>query len=76
MSMMSLERVIEAVGEDGRIGFCLKCGHEQGGCEPNAQNYKCESCGEHEVFGAERILMMGAGAPLQAVRAAGGVGTA
>lgn len=38
-------------------GFCLICGNEQDGCEPDAQNYECESCGAEQVFGAEELLM-------------------
>jgi hypothetical protein len=38
-------------------GFCLACGNEQEGCEPDARNYKCEACGEREVFGASEIVM-------------------
>lgn len=38
-------------------GFCIKCGNEQEGCEPDARNYECESCGEREVFGAAELLM-------------------
>lgn len=41
-------------------GFCLACGEPADGCEPDARNYKCEACGEREVFGAEEVLMMGA----------------
>ena len=40
-------------------GFCTACGEEQGGCEPDAKNYECESCGERMVFGAEQLLIMG-----------------
>lgn len=40
-------------------GFCLSCGNEQDGCEPDARNYECEECGARKVFGAEEILMMG-----------------
>lgn len=39
-------------------GFCLACGYEQDGCEPDARNYRCEDCGARKVFGAEEILMM------------------
>lgn len=42
---------------DENPGFCKACGHEQDGCEPDACNYECESCGEREVFGAEELLM-------------------
>ena len=30
-------------------GFCLACGEEQEGCEPDARGYECESCGAHRV---------------------------
>lgn len=39
-------------------GFCRACGEEASGCEPDARNYKCESCGACEVFGAEEALIM------------------
>ena len=38
-------------------GFCLACGNEQGGCEPDARAYECEACGEHAVYGAEELLI-------------------
>lgn len=40
-------------------GFCLACGHEQEGCEPDAREYVCEECGEKKVYGAEECLFMG-----------------
>jgi hypothetical protein len=39
-------------------GFCLACGNEQEGCEPDARNYVCEACGERKVFGAEELVLM------------------
>lgn len=39
-------------------GFCLACGEEADGCEPDARKYKCEYCGEHAVYGADEILLM------------------
>jgi hypothetical protein len=39
-------------------GFCLACGNEQGGCEPDARRYLCEACGESQVYGAEELAMM------------------
>ena len=39
-------------------GFCLACGNEQGGCEPDARRYRCEACGESQVYGAEELAMM------------------
>lgn len=40
-------------------GFCVACGHEQDGCEPDARNYTCESCGQPKVFGAEELALVG-----------------
>jgi hypothetical protein len=38
-------------------GFCLICGLEHGGVEPDARRYRCESCGAREVYGIEEIIM-------------------
>jgi hypothetical protein len=38
-------------------GFCIACGNEQGGCEPDARRYQCEACGDYEVYGAEELLI-------------------
>lgn len=37
-------------------GFCVGCGHEHDGCEPDARKYECESCGAMAVYGAEELL--------------------
>jgi hypothetical protein len=39
-------------------GFCIYCGNEQEGCEPDAENYECDECGRDGVFGAETLLIM------------------
>jgi len=39
-------------------GFCLNCGAEVDGCEPDARDCHCDECGENKVFGAEEILLM------------------
>ena len=38
-------------------GFCLACGAEADGVEPDACEYECEACGEAEVFGCEELMM-------------------
>jgi hypothetical protein len=38
-------------------GFCLACGQEQEGCEPDARAIPCEHCGEPQVMGASDLLM-------------------
>jgi hypothetical protein len=60
---ITIERVMKAVEfemftlEDP--GFCLACGEEASGCEPDARNYLCENCGKLEVFGAKELLLIG-----------------
>jgi hypothetical protein len=55
--VISLARVKAAVSRDDSTGFCLSCGSEQGGTEPDADSYRCESCGSMSVQGAENVLM-------------------
>jgi hypothetical protein len=56
--VMTTDEYLESSEENN--GVCLACGEIQfGGCEPDARNYLCESCGEHKVFGIEEALMMG-----------------
>lgn len=38
-------------------GFCIACGHEQEGCEPDARHYECEVCGEFQVYGAAELML-------------------
>lgn len=53
-----LELIQDAI-ESGSIGFCISCGDECYGCEPDARKYECPSCGKNAVYGAEEVLMMG-----------------
>ena len=58
------EERIESVVRDcmfglDNIGICLSCGEEQEGCEPDAQEYECYSCGENQVYGVEEIMLCG-----------------
>jgi len=38
-------------------GFCVCCGAEAEGVEPDARRYECESCGLPGVYGAEELLL-------------------
>lgn len=38
-------------------GFCLSCGNEQDGCEPDARKYTCEACGKRAVYGSDELLL-------------------
>lgn len=57
---VSGERVVAAcvrrrLGLDNP-GFCLECGAEVHGVEPDARRYECEACGQPAVFGCEELL--------------------
>lgn len=39
-------------------GFCVACGVDVDGVEPDARKYECECCGARSVYGAEELLMM------------------
>jgi hypothetical protein len=59
------KRVIEISEEtyaelsENNGGYCIECGDEAFGVEPDARRYICESCGERAVYGAEELLVMG-----------------
>lgn len=55
---ITIERILGAVEEDTNLGFCLACGAEACGVEPDARRYTCESCGKPKVYGAEELLLM------------------
>jgi hypothetical protein len=54
---ITFEAIAVAVALDDNIGFCLACGEEAEGIEPDAYCVKCKSCGKDKVFGAEEILL-------------------
>lgn len=54
---MTEEQYLALLGDD--IGICRECGNEQGACEPDARNYKCDACGWLEVYGTEELLVRG-----------------
>lgn len=61
-SSITIDRVLRAVENQmlslDNPGFCIACGDDADGCEPDARNYKCRSdaCGAMMVFGAEELL--------------------
>lgn len=58
---VTVDRVVAAVERShcslDNPGFCLLCGEEAEGVEPDARRYECESCGENAVYGAEELLL-------------------
>jgi len=57
---VTVERVTEAVERSmfdlDNPGFCVACGDDADGVEPDAERYKCRACGAAAVFGAEQLL--------------------
>lgn len=57
------DRVCEAVerqmGSLDNPGFCINCGEEADGCEPDACAYECECCEMETVYGAAELLLRG-----------------
>ena len=51
-------KAVERMDRDMQ-GWCLACGSEQDGCEPDARKYKCEGCGKDKVYGAAELALMG-----------------
>ncbi len=54
---VTLSRIMQAIEEGGYPGFCLGCGADADGVEPDAREYPCESCGANKVYGAEELLI-------------------
>jgi DNA-directed RNA polymerase subunit RPC12/RpoP len=54
---LTLDQIMQAVESGDYIGFCLACGEEHEGIEPDARKYECEACGRREVYGAEELLI-------------------
>ena len=49
--------IMTAVAEDNCIGFCLTCGAEALGVEPDHCKMRCTDCGNFTVYGADDILI-------------------
>jgi hypothetical protein len=51
-----LTHIIEG---DNTTGFCLSCGDEVDGIEPDAEHDACPHCYASKVFGAENLMIRG-----------------
>jgi len=52
-------QVLDAIQEDSNTGWCIRCGAEHDGLEPDAERRKCEECGKPAVYAAEECLLQG-----------------
>lgn len=55
---LTLNMIMTAAEADEYLGFCLACGAEHDGVEPDARRYECTECGARKVYGAEELIMM------------------
>lgn len=60
--VVTLEQVLAVIesGEDS-AGFCVACGYQTDGVEPDARKYRCPACERQTVYGAEELLIRMAG---------------
>ena len=56
---IDFDTVLESAMSDVYEGWCTACGESRSGVEPDAHEYECWSCGEHQVYGAEELIAMG-----------------
>lgn len=58
---ITIDRIMAAIESDqtnlDSPGFCVRCGADAEGVEPDARRYECDQCGENGVYGAEELLM-------------------
>lgn len=58
---LTVARVMKAIEREmsslDNPGFCIACGADADGCEPDARGYECEDCGKRTVYGAEELLI-------------------
>ena len=56
------DRIMEAVESAftslDNPGFCIACGADADGVEPDACGYICEACEAPAVYGAEELMLM------------------
>ena len=54
---MGIEEYLELANSD--TGWCVACGTEAYGVEPDAREYTCENCGDNSVYGLEELMLIG-----------------
>jgi hypothetical protein len=52
-----IAEIIDEDGSDTLRGICFSCGTIHDRCEPDAEDYECENCGENNVQGMLNCAM-------------------
>lgn len=51
------DTILSAVEADDQRGYCVGCGAEATGVEPDARRYECDVCDQPMVYGAEELML-------------------
>ena len=57
--VQSIDTLMESAETDGTTGYCIFCGSEADGIEPDAGKCECAECGRDGVYGAEELILRG-----------------
>lgn len=52
------EKLLAAIEADSYLGFCLHCGAEVYGVEPDAKEYECDVCKKCECLRCRENLLI------------------
>lgn len=55
---VTFSRLEEAILASEEMGFCIACGAERDGVEPDAEKYRCDECGTSSVYGADQLILL------------------
>ncbi len=56
-SKIRMDEATYAEESEENMGYCVKCHQSQSQVEPDAEIYKCESCGEPAVYGLQQLML-------------------
>ena len=55
---VTFSRLEKAILASEEMGFCIACGAERDGVEPDAEKYRCDECGTSSVYGADQLILL------------------
>lgn len=55
---ITFERLERAILSSDELGFCINCGSETDGVEPDAEQYRCSECSTNGVYGADQLILL------------------
>ena len=59
LTIKRIERAVKrSMAGHGFPGFCISCGKEAEGCEPDMRNGRCGYCHASKVYGAEELALI------------------